>query len=258
MNGYPMGSGDGLLGGEDLPPDAIDWIRANPSAAQAAIAAIQRPLVHPRPITAVPTGPLPRSILSMHGQPGACLTAGTVTVLAGQGGTAKSTLSRQLAMGAASLPDGVRGSVGEYITATGGPVLLVTWEDDPAFTSRALHNLAAHMDGGTDGPSQAALDRVYLMDMTTPIFGPPADGGSYNRRPGTLDGWVDLERAITRLRPVLIIVDPALAAYVGTANDVPPVREFHRGVSPSSQRCRCRSPPHRSQYEGGPSRCRSG
>ena len=45
-------------------------------------------------------------------------------------------------------------------------------------------------------------------------------------RPGPLEGWRDLWSAADEIRPKLIVIDPALAAYVGDSNAAAPVREF--------------------------------
>ena len=54
----------------------------------------------------------------------------------------------------------------------------------------------------------------------------PGRSASYNAPPGPLSGWSDLWLAATRIRPGLIIIDPALSAFSGESNAAAPVREF--------------------------------
>ena len=65
-----------------------------------------------------------------------------------------------------------------------------------------------------------------------PLFG-PLDGHSYNSRPVPLPGWWRLRHeALRRLvDPSLIVIDPALSAYVGDPIGIPPVREFLSALS---------------------------
>ena len=86
-----------------------------------------------------------------------------------------------------------------------------------------------------------AASRIYILNLrgdikgAWPLFGPGDRNGSsglYNSRPEPLCGWGamvgGLRQVFDRMgeRPTMIVIDPALSAYVGESNNVPPVREF--------------------------------
>lgn len=197
--------------------------------------AAERALAPARPIPLSQVeGHLPRPILQAYGQNGAVVVPGCVTILSGAGGVAKSTLALTIALGLASLPENQEGNVGRIFTApTGGYVLFVTYEDRPPVTAWRARNLAWILDcGAQDGAAHAALDYVHLLDMRRPLFGPgPEARGLYNARPTPLEGWKDLEAAVKATKPALLVIDPALAAYVGEGNGPAPVREFVTALS---------------------------
>ena len=244
-----MTSLDGILAGEELGATWQDhlselraWIRANPedhlvrdelrrlTSELDAIGEIadQREV---RAITDI-TGNLPRSLLSVAGRNGAILTEGSVALLAGAGGVGKSALMVSLALGVARLGEGVRGAVVEGIFyGVGGPVILATYEDVPEVTAWRMRNLVAEVMGHEpEEARQEVFGRIYVIDMLgRPLFGPmstPGRSASYNAPPGPLSGWSDLWLAAARIRPGLIIIDPALSAFSGESNAAAPVREF--------------------------------
>ena len=184
-----------------------------------------------RPVTDI-TGSLPRSLLSVAGRNGAILTEGSVALFAGAGGVGKSALMVSLALGVARLADGVRGAVVEGILdGVGGPVILATYEDVPEVTAWRMRNLVGEVMGQEpEETRQEALGRIYVIDLLgRPLFGPlsaPGRSASYNAPPGPLVGWSDLWLAAARIRPGLIIIDPALSAFSGESNAAAPVREF--------------------------------
>ena len=166
--------------------------------------------------------PLPDPILSLDGR-GAVLTAGSVTILAGEGGRGKSSFAYGLAVEVAAVPESAGpAEVGPLKVHGGGPVLLVTYEDRPGLVAWALRRYA--------GKVRRELGPVHVLDLTgRPVFGPVAEPGKpalYNARPVRLPGWADLAGAVEAIRPRLIVVDPALSAFVGEPNAVGPVREF--------------------------------
>lgn len=169
--------------------------------------------------------PLPDPILSLDGR-GAVLTAGSVTILAGEGGRGKSSLAYGLAVEVAAVPrddDAGPVSVGPLtVHGGGGPILLVTYEDRPGLVAWALRSYASEVG--------RELGAVYVLDMAgRPVFGPLAEPGRpamYNTRPVRLPGWADLAGAVEAIRPRIVVVDPALSAFVGEPNAVGPVREF--------------------------------
>ena len=167
----------------------------------------------------------PKPLLRAHGKSGALVSAGTVAVLAGEGGIGKSALAGSIALGIAMLPDGKEGDVsGDLFEGVGGNVLLASLEDDPGMTMWRLRKLA-----GEGGIGKSALDRVHLLDLAgRPLFGPSdaGRGALYNARPEPLAGWSDLWREAARIGPRLVVIDPALSAFVGEPNAAAPVTEF--------------------------------
>ena len=176
----------------------------------------------------------PRPVLTAAGQGGAVLSAGTVCILTGEGGVAKTGLSLAVAVGMASREPLQQANIGQGIfDAWGGKVLMATWEDQPGWTAWRARALASHLDhGNSDGAAHSALrSSVQLLDLAgRPLYG-PAEGTSYSSRPVPLPGWVDLQEATASLQPNLIIIDPALAAFVGESNAASPVREFLGGLA---------------------------
>ena len=180
------------------------------------------------PVPAI-KGDRPARLLSLADHGGALLSVGGVAVLAGEGGVAKTPLALSVALGMAAqrLPFG--DLHGGLFAGAGGPVLLASYEDWPAVTADRLRKLAATwpQDAAT-----AALARVHVLEMSgRPLFGPAArgdgDAGFYNARPEPLAGWADLwGMKRQRIGARLIVVDPALSAFVGQSNDAAPVREF--------------------------------
>ena len=189
---------------------------------------------------------------------GAVISVGTVAVLSGEGSVAKSGLTCDLAVGIASVPDGYKDKddrdlhdlPGGLFKAQGGAVLMATYEDPASVTAFKLDGAAKlrRVDPQT-------LSRVHVLDMEgRPLFGPAEPkprrddrgeiieagrAGLYNARPEPLAGWFDLWREVARIKPVLVIVDPALAAYVGDASGAAPVREFITALLLKAREHRC-------------------
>ncbi len=177
---------------------------------------------------------LPDRLLAAHGHGGSLVARGTLAVLAGEGGIAKSSLALSIGCGMAGFGDGIAGNP-PLFAGENGPVLFATYEDDPSVTAWRAKALAAAAAGGVrDG----ALARVHVLPMTgRPLFGPSdARGGFYNARPGPLAGWRDLWTEAERIEPALIVIDPALSAFVGEPNAAAPVREFLGAVAEAAGR----------------------
>ena len=89
-----------------------------------------------------------------------------------------------------------------------------------------------HWGEGKQSPKPtAALDRVHVLPLRgRPVHGPRelpgARSGSYADRPVPLPGWWDLWRAVEETGAQLVMLDPALGAFVGEANAAAAVREF--------------------------------
>jgi len=203
--------------------DALDLVSSGGESARQAT-----------PLTAVDTE-RPQAVLAAKGHSGAVLAAGQICLLSGEGGIAKSALSLSVAIGIAALPDGELGEIAGLFKGRGGPVLMATFEDPQAETAWRSRCLAGHLS--LTAPD---LERVHVLDLAgRPLFGPTGNRPSYNERPGKLPGWFDLWREARRIRPRLVVVDPALCAYVGEANAAAPVREFLQSVAVEAARLDC-------------------
>lgn len=177
---------------------------------------------------------LPEPVLAVPGG-GAVLSVGTVAVLAGEGGIAKSPLALNLALDIAALPqDGkFRPVLDGLFHAPGGPVLMASWEDGPATLRWRAGHLATAIDGHERGPATKAIERLHVLSMLgddsgqiamhgRPLFGPDDAGGA----PKPLRGWSDLWKAARKIKPCMIVIDPVAAAFVGDGNTAGPVRDF--------------------------------
>ena len=172
------------------------------------------------------TGDPPAPVLSIprHDgrRDGAVLSVGTVGLLAGAGGAAKTTVALQCALTAAATPDGAdRPACGGALIVAGGPVVMASYEDAlPVIRDRVLRMVerGAHLVDG--------LDRLHLLDLAGwPLYGPP-DGMGYSAPPAPAAGWAPLWSAVDTTGARLVIVDPALAAFTGESNAAGPVRSF--------------------------------
>ena len=176
------------------------------------------------------TGDPPAPVLSIPRpdgrRDGAVLSVGTVGLLAGAGGAAKTTLALQVALAAAATPDGAdREACGGALIVAGGPVVVATYEDaPPVIRDRVLRmvehgaNLSDELDHG--------LDHLHLLDLSGwPLYGPPA-GFGYSAPPTAADGWAPLWAAVEATGARLVVIDPALAAFTGESNAAGPVRSF--------------------------------
>ena len=187
---------------------------------------------------AVPSvqGSFPEPVLSAARHGGAVLSVGNVAVLAGEGGIAKSALAVSIALDLAMHEAGERTMRSRLFDAPkGGPVLLAAYEDEPAVIAWRARKLASKHEASAE-----RLQRIHVLDLAgRPLFGPAGEGGTYNARPRPLPGWRDLWGEARRIGPRLVIVDPALSAYVGEQNAAAPVREFLAALSGEAKAHEC-------------------
>ena len=189
--------------------------------------------------------PPPPPLFRAHENRGVLWPIGEVALLAGEGGTGKSTLAGELTLSVAARPAGEIADGGEHdntrthrqplVPCRGGPVLWLAYEERLGLLGKRLRVRSREL-----GIPEAA-SRIFTMNLSgdddgsLPLFGPGDRNGSsglYNARPERLAGWSAMTRGVKAItdrtgeRPVLIVVDPSLSAYVSEANAVPPVREF--------------------------------
>ena len=193
--------------------------------------------------------PLPDTILRLAGKTGAVLSVGQICVLSGEGGVAKSALACDIALSIAAaghgvfplgtdgnedgLSDGLAQLPGGLFHGRGGEVMMLTYEDPPSRHGWRLKRLA-HEQRLDEKPDLAAavLRSVVVVDAAQmPLFGPTEQGRwLYNARPGPLPGMDHLRAMVEQVKPVLVIIDPVLCAYVGDPNGPAPVREFQSAL----------------------------
>ena len=188
----------------------------------------------------------PPTLLRAAGLTGALLTAGEILVLAGDGGTGKTSLLLGVLLGIAGRDaTGLGPLPGGVFVGVGGPVLYAAHEDRASIIASLARWASA------SGPwakadeelRRAALERVFVLPMRArALYGPKERGGNsgpYNSRPEPLPGWADLWRAADKCRPRVIVVDPALSAYVGDSNSAAPVREFLDAMRQEAEERKC-------------------
>ena len=227
----------------DLAHRAVDLARANPDDVEG-IRAVREALRNldgaetqaldnadrrqPLPVTQLDED-WPPTLLRAAGLGGALLTAGEILVVAGDGGIGKSTLLASTLLGIAGRESTGMGPLPSGIfEAAPGPVLYAAHEDRAAVLGSIARWAATSgpWANASDDARRAAYERFHVLEMRArPLYGPGV-GGSYNVRPDRLPGWADLWEAAAAIRPVVVVVDPALSAYVGNSNDAAPVREF--------------------------------
>ena len=180
----------------------------------------------------------PAPILSLSGR-GALLSIGTVAIVAGEGGLGKSSLITSLAVdvaaaavardGEAVLSEPIQPGPGRpagplTLHGGGGPVVLLSYEDDPGTVADRARKYA-----GLAGIDRDALRGLHVLEVDDPLFGPvPTDSGAelYNARPGRLPAWTTFEAAVSRVRPRVVFIDPATVAYCADQSSHASVREF--------------------------------
>ena len=181
---------------------------------------------------------LPRPVLSCAGLSGAVLSEGQVCLLSAEGGIGKSAFAVSLAL-AVAMGDGIperHRLQGEVFDGYGGHVLYATYEDPPPVLKRSLTTLVRKWDPDNESRHREVLQRISLLNLSGwPLYGPELATGSYHARPTKLPGWQALWREAREARPRLIILDPALAAYVGEPNAPAPVREFLAALTREAQ-----------------------
>ena len=233
------------------PPDPLDnpalWNRAlqkdtDPFAVLRAAQGLA-----PRRAVPVPevSGQRPDRLLSVARKKGALLSVGGVLVLAGEGGIAKSPLALSIALAMAAHQNNIYGDLhGGLFEGIGGPALVASYEDWPAVSADRLRKLAAMWWSDTETDiGTTALERVHVMDMAgRPLFGPAStDSGIalYNARPDRMPGWDDLWGEVKRVGARVVVIDPALSAYVSDANNAAPVRDFMGALAAQAIPLRC-------------------
>ncbi len=105
-----------------------------------------------------------------------------------------------------------------------GNVLYLSYEDRVGVLAKRYDDIRKR-EGKMMPPSQDS--QLYVMSTVgRPLYG-PVEGGMYYARPQRLSGWDMLTRCLAQEKNWrLLVIDPALSAFVGNANEAVPVREF--------------------------------
>ena len=199
------------------------------AAAEAALATV------PQPLEAYKMGDyteadLPDKLIWAEGEnKGAFLSRGDIAILAGAGGSGKSTLSLQFGCAmAATEKNNAAKECG--LLLRGGPVVFASYEDIPAVVAHRAQKIG-DPGGGLHG----------LKMFGRPLFGPPpgTEGHAMNAEPGPREAWKPFWDYVQNVDPVLVIIDPASAAFVSPSASVEWTRMFLDALRVEAQKIGC-------------------
>ena len=182
--------------------------------------------------------PLPTPVLAATDLKGMLLAEGEIMVLAGEGGTGKSSMVVMLALNIAAICSGYFGVMPcQFLHGLGGQVLLVSYEDRASILKRKMAFLANIYDQqdvlGDEGyvKAEAALDRVWVLGEDPQELYGQMSGMHIDTRPHALPGWYRLWSTVDKMDDLaMVIIDPALAAYTGNSNSTTHIRQFFSAI----------------------------
>ena len=183
-----------------------------------------------RPVQECGTDPEPVPLIRRTGDRfGSVLAVGEVCILSGPGKVGKSTLARQITLGAASWagrPDAWQEVAG--LDVRGGPAALVTFEDSDRRTFNACRLLK--------DPIPAGLG--VLQARGHPLFG-VREGEHLQARPQRLPAWFQVWAQIRKAKARLVVVDPIGSAFLGNSASVEAARAFIDALRTEAERAEC-------------------
>lgn len=153
--------------------------------------------------------------------------AGTVTLMSGDGGTGKSLLGLQLAVAAAL----DRNWIGCPVKA--GKSLVLSAEDDVDELHRRLATVAT-----SESVALGEMHAIHIM----PLAGEDAVLAFLDRDTGMMvpsDLFIEVERVIADLRPVLVVIDNLADVFAGNENSRAEVRQFVGMLRQWAMKYRC-------------------
>ena len=145
------------------------------------------------------------------------LSEGTVSLFSSMGGLGKTTLVLALALESARGGGATCG-----LRTTGGPVVIVSYEDGPP----TLYARASQIAGGP------VPDELMIWPSPEPLW-VTADLRSGTAEPGP--GWSRLWEAVERVHPAFVVLDPLTAAAAYNQNDAALARAFMAALADRAQ-----------------------
>ena len=161
------------------------------------------------------------------------VAAGEVALLSSAGGLGKSFLTLQLAIAGATAAEAGKPSGSDCgLSVRAGPVLLANYEDTPV---RMAQRIKMRLLDPSAPPEH--LHHV-APDGLGPLYAVDAAGS--NRAPAPTTDWHRLWTSVERIKPSLVVVDPASSALAGasTSDDLA-VRGFMRALAAEAERTGC-------------------
>ena len=152
--------------------------------------------------------------------PDVVVAVGEAGILSSAGGTGKSYVSLEWARAACTGSGEACG-----LKVASGPVVIISYEDTP-------ERIAVRLK--LTGPIP---DNLYVWPDPSPLWQADGERGGKSGR-GEL--WDDLWDQIRRIKPVLLVIDPASSALADVStSETGPVRSFLRALSLEARRAGC-------------------
>ena len=180
--------------------------------------------------------PMPELVLRAAGKGGALASVGTVSILSGPGGTGKSSLAFQMGVGLAMLAGGTEGILPacNMFEGVGCRVMLAGYEDPPGLVMRHIQRLVRSAAKANRSLDEKKIRGISIMHLQGhPLWGPAA--GDRSQIAGPLPMWKTLWDTVKERRVRLVIIDPAMAAFVGNGNAAAEVRRFLDALAAAAQ-----------------------
>lgn len=236
--------------GADIP--AVLAEAAGAADSDAAWAVLQEKLARRFPtargIMAGQGDPKPEPLLWGAGVRGGVLCRSEVAVLSGAGGRGKSTLALQWALaGALAEAGGQRHGDSGGLGVRAGKAAILSYEDSAwrlanraskALALASLAELAQHLPRGNTAADAANVGVTLAELRGWPLFG-VAESSHALTRPQRLDAWAHAWGQIAQHKADIVIIDPAMSAYVADPNAVPFVRLFMDALYEAAQEHGC-------------------
>ena len=183
--------------------------------------------------------PLPTPVLAADGMHGFLLAIGEIMILAGEGGAGKSSMVTMIACNLACLLAGYFGRMPcGFLHGRGGQVLLVSYEDRASILREKIIDLAnvygrnGSLNSDLCVPAADVPNRVWVLGTRPEEIYGHAEGAHIDTRPDKLQGWSRLWKTIDGMKDlVMVIIDPALAAYTANPNSTPHIRQFLNSIA---------------------------